>query len=53
MNLASRAWTALCSAVYLLFLVMTVIPYALAVIAWSWRPQDERYWLATGWCKIT
>ncbi|MBV8209772.1 MAG: 1-acyl-sn-glycerol-3-phosphate acyltransferase [Burkholderiaceae bacterium] len=52
MNLASRAWTALCSAVYLLFLVMTVIPYALAVIAWSWRPQDERYWLATGWCKI-
>ena len=30
--------TALRSAAYLLFLTVTVIPYAFAVIGWSWLP---------------
>ena len=44
-----RALTALRSAAYLLFLVVTVIPYAIAVLSWSWLPQAWRYWLVTGW----
>jgi len=44
-----RALTALRSAAYLLFLAVTVIPYALAVLSWSWLPQTQRYWLVTGW----
>jgi 1-acyl-sn-glycerol-3-phosphate acyltransferase len=44
-----RALTALRSAAYLLFLAVTVIPYALAVLSWSWLPQTQRYWLVIGW----
>jgi len=51
-NPLSRAWIAVCSAVYLAFLVVTVVPYALGVIAWSWLPQEQRYWMATWWCKL-
>jgi len=47
-----RALTALRSAVYLLFLVVTVIPYALATLAWSWLPQVRRYWMVTGWPRM-
>ena len=44
-----RPLTALRSAVYLLFLAVTVVPYGLAVLSWSWLPQTQRYWLVTGW----
>ena len=44
-----RALIALRSAAYLLFLVVTVIPYALAVLSWSWLPHAQRYWLVIGW----
>jgi len=37
------------SAIYFAFLVVTVIPYAVAVLLWSWIPNPRRYWLATGW----
>ena len=36
------------SAIYFAFLVVTVIPYAVAVLLWSWIPNPRRYWLATG-----
>jgi 1-acyl-sn-glycerol-3-phosphate acyltransferase len=44
--------TAVRSAVYLLFLTVTVIPYAFLVLGWSWLPQAQRYWLTTGWPSI-
>ena len=44
--------TALRSAAYLLFLTVTVIPYAFAVIGWSWLPPTQRYWLTTGWPRM-
>ena len=44
-----HALTALRSAVYLVFLAVTVVPYALAVLSWSWLPQTQRYWMVTGW----
>ena len=47
-----RAWTAVRSAIYLLFLIVTVIPYGLAVLAWSWLPRGPRYWLTIGWPRI-
>jgi 1-acyl-sn-glycerol-3-phosphate acyltransferase len=47
-----HALTALRSAAYLLFLVVTVIPYALAVLSWSWLPQTRRYWLVVGWPRV-
>ncbi len=47
-----RALTAFRSAVYLLFLVATVIPYAFGTLAWSWLPQVQRYWMVTGWPRI-
>jgi 1-acyl-sn-glycerol-3-phosphate acyltransferase len=51
-SLAVRALTAVRSALYLAFLVVTVIPYALAVIGWSWLPPPQRYWMVTGWPRI-
>jgi 1-acyl-sn-glycerol-3-phosphate acyltransferase len=47
-----RALTALRSAAYLAFLVITVIPYAFGTLAWSWLPQVQRYWMVTGWPRI-
>jgi len=47
-----RVLTALRSAFYLLFLTVTVIPYALGTLAWSWLPQVQRYWMVTGWPRI-
>ena len=44
--------TALRSALYLSLLVSTVIPYALAVLLWSWVPNPRRYWLVTGWTRL-
>jgi 1-acyl-sn-glycerol-3-phosphate acyltransferase len=41
--------TALRSAAYLAFLVVTVAPYAFAVLGWSWLPRAQRYWLTSGW----
>jgi 1-acyl-sn-glycerol-3-phosphate acyltransferase len=47
-----RLLTALRSALYMVFLVVTVIPYATAVLAWSWLPQERRYWLTIGWPRL-
>jgi len=44
-----RALTALRSAAYMVFLTVTVIPYAFGTLAWSWLPQTRRYWMVTGW----
>lgn len=44
--------TALRSAAYLAFLVGTVMPYALFVLACRWLPQAGRYWLCVGWTRI-
>jgi 1-acyl-sn-glycerol-3-phosphate acyltransferase len=46
-----RVLTGLRSAVYLLYLVVTVIPCALVILAFSWLPSYGRYWLATCWTR--
>ncbi len=43
---------ALRSALYLVLLVVSVAPYSVAVLAWSWVPQPRRYWLVTGWTRF-
>jgi len=40
------------SALYLALLTVTVVPYAIAVILWSWVPHPQRYWLVTGWTRF-
>ncbi|OZI30906.1 1-acyl-sn-glycerol-3-phosphate acyltransferase [Bordetella genomosp. 10] len=40
------------SLVYLLFLSITVIPYALACILWAPLPQHWRYRLTVGWPRL-
>src|SRR5262249_55776057 len=52
MSLPMRVLTALRSALYLVYLAVTVIPYAIAVLGWSWLPQTQRYWLTIGWPRI-
>jgi 1-acyl-sn-glycerol-3-phosphate acyltransferase len=47
-----RALLAVRSALYMLFLIATVIPYAFLTLAWSWLPQRARYWMVTGWPKL-
>jgi 1-acyl-sn-glycerol-3-phosphate acyltransferase len=47
-----RALTALRSAVYLLFLALTVTPYGLMVIALSWLPPPQRYRVVQGWPRM-
>ena len=39
-------------ALYLVLLVVTVAPYSIAVLAWSWVPNPRRYWLVTGWTRF-
>ncbi len=46
------ALTALRSALYLAFLVATVIPYSLLVIALAWLPPPLRYRVVQGWPRI-
>jgi 1-acyl-sn-glycerol-3-phosphate acyltransferase len=52
MGAAMRALTAVRSAIYLAYLVITVIPYATAVLCLSWLPQTQRYWFTIGWPRI-
>jgi 1-acyl-sn-glycerol-3-phosphate acyltransferase len=52
MGLPMRVLTAVRSAIYLAYLVLTVIPYAIAVLCWSWLPQTQRYWLTIGWPRL-
>jgi 1-acyl-sn-glycerol-3-phosphate acyltransferase len=47
-----RALAAVRSALYLALLVVTLIPYATACLLWSWLPQVQRYWMATGWTRF-
>lgn len=43
---------ALRSSLYLLFLIITVIPYAFACILWSPLPSGWRYKLTVGWPRL-
>jgi len=52
MGLPMRVLTALRSAFYLAYLVVTVIPYATAVLCLSWLPQTQRYWFTIVWPRI-
>jgi 1-acyl-sn-glycerol-3-phosphate acyltransferase len=40
------------SALYLLLLVVTVVPYAVCVLLWSWLPMPRRYWMVLGWTRF-
>ena len=40
------------STIYMAFLVITVIPYAIACILWAPLPQSIRYRLTAGWPKL-
>jgi 1-acyl-sn-glycerol-3-phosphate acyltransferase len=40
------------SALYMVTLVVTVAPYAIGTILWSWLPQRKRYFMATGWTRL-
>src|SRR5699024_9213008 len=44
--------TAVCSFFYLAFLVITVIPYAIACFLWAPLPLPTRYRLTVGWAKL-
>jgi 1-acyl-sn-glycerol-3-phosphate acyltransferase len=44
--------TALRSALYMALLVVTVVPYALAVVLWAWLPMPRRYWMVLGWTRF-
>jgi len=43
---------ALRSALYLTLLVVTVAPYSIGTLLWSWLPLTRRYWMATGWTRF-
>jgi len=43
---------ALRSALYMAFLIVTVIPYAMACLLWAPLPQGWRYRLTVGWPKL-
>jgi len=47
-----KLFTALRSAVYLAFLVITVVPYGSMVIALSWLPPRQRFEVVRGWPRI-
>ena len=49
---AATVLLALRSALYLLVLLLTVAPYSFLTLAWSWVPQQRRYWLVTGWTRL-
>ncbi len=49
---AATVVLALRSALYLLVLLLTVAPYSFLTLAWSWVPQQRRYWLVTGWTRL-
>jgi len=40
------------SALYMVTLVVTVAPYAIGTILWSWLPQRKRYFMATVWTRL-
>jgi 1-acyl-sn-glycerol-3-phosphate acyltransferase len=40
------------SALFLVALVVTVAPYAIGTLLWSWLPQRPRYWMVTGWPRL-
>ena len=40
------------STLYLVFLIVTVIPYAIACILWAPLPLHVRYKLTTGWPRL-
>jgi 1-acyl-sn-glycerol-3-phosphate acyltransferase len=37
------------SALYMTVLIVTVIPYSMGVVLWSWLPWPRRYWMILGW----
>lgn len=41
--------TALRSAAFMLWLIVTVIPFAIGTLLWSWLPPPHRYRLTIGW----
>lgn len=43
---------ALRSALYLALLILTVAPYSIGTLLWSWLPQARRYWMATYWTRF-
>ncbi|SPE26687.1 1-acyl-sn-glycerol-3-phosphate acyltransferase [Burkholderiales bacterium] len=43
---------ALRSALYLALLIVTVAPYSIGTLLWSWLPPTRRYWMATGWTRF-
>jgi 1-acyl-sn-glycerol-3-phosphate acyltransferase len=49
---AATVLLALRSALYLLVLLATVVPYSFLTLAWAWVPQPRRYWLVTGWTRL-
>lgn len=44
--------TALRSGLYLAFLILTVIPYAIACLLWALLPLPVRYRLTVGWARL-
>jgi len=40
------------SALYLSLLIVTVAPYSIGTLLWSWLPPARRYWMATGWTRF-
>jgi len=49
---AATVVLALRSALYFLVMLLTVAPYSFLTLAWSWVPQQRRYWLVTGWTRL-
>jgi 1-acyl-sn-glycerol-3-phosphate acyltransferase len=50
----SRAWSALRSLVYLIWLLVTVVPYAIAVVLASIVVRgDPLYWMCVAWLRLT
>lgn len=43
---------ALRSALYTALMVITVAPYAVCVLLWSWLPMPRRYWMVLGWTRL-
>ncbi|MCS6944806.1 MAG: lysophospholipid acyltransferase family protein [Sutterellaceae bacterium] len=40
------------SALYMTVLAVTVAPYAIGTLLWSWLPAPKRYYMATRWTKF-
>ena len=40
------------SALYMITLIVTVMPYAIGTLLWSWLPQRQRYKMATLWTRL-